>query len=252
MSQLTGRTAVKSPARTSAIRLQRLWWLVGALVAGLLCTSAVGQSYEWRDVSQIVSLQPDGRVIVIDTRTLWTDDDFGEAFICFELDAGQSVSLLPSSGAVDAGPEATAYSQPCAAGTELVIRNAGRVSERRVRFAYVLDGTIDPYSDVVQWYWNVIQLDHPPINGYRLVITAPGAMSDPFDAFVHRYDNPEIPVVSLTKDRSILTVYFDHIPPGDGVEVRYLMDPALFETRGTEPGLQVLLEEEATQQRNAP
>jgi hypothetical protein len=106
-----------------------------------------------------------------------------------------------------------------------VVRNAVRVSERRVRFAFRLEGTVEADSDVVQWYWNLIQLDHPPIVGYALTVAAPGPMEAPYDAFVMRYANPEIPQVRLSEDRSRLHVKFDRIPWGDGVEVRYLMDP---------------------------
>lgn len=232
-------------AHRKARHLRRYRHALVCLVLALAATWSFGQSYEWRDVVQVVSIQADGRVIVIDTRTLWTDDDFGEAFICFELGDAQIVTMLPVTGALDAGPTATAYSQPCAAGVELVVRNAERVSERRQRFAYVLDGTVDAYSDVVQWYWNLIQLDHPPVIGYRLIVSAPGSMSAPFDAFVHRYDNPETPRVALSEDRSLLTVYLDRIPSGDGVEVRYLMDPSLFEVKGHEPGLDELMRDES-------
>src|SRR5690606_10485503 len=45
------------------------WWV--ALVVALVSASTLAQSFEWRDVTQVVSLQPDGRVVVIDTRTLW-------------------------------------------------------------------------------------------------------------------------------------------------------------------------------------
>ena len=202
------------------------------------------QSYQWRDVEQVAEIQPDGSVIVYDTRTLWTDDDFGEAFICFELEGRQDIELLPGSGAVSPGPPATAFRQPCSGGIELVVRNETRVNERRVRFVYRLTGTTDVYSDVVQWYWNLLQLDHPPIVGYSLVVRAPGPMEFPFDAYVHRYFNIEEPRVSLSPDRSTLTVDFERIPTGSGVEVRFLMDPTLFTVTGTTPGMQRLLEDE--------
>ena len=35
---------------------------------------------------QTVKLQPNGDVIVTDERTLWTDEDFGEVFICVHLE----------------------------------------------------------------------------------------------------------------------------------------------------------------------
>ena len=210
-----------------------------------LCTSAIAQSYEWRDVEQVAEIQADGSVIVYDTRTLWTDDDFGEAFICFELEGRQSIEMLPGSGAVSPGPRATAFEQDCSAGRELVIRNETRVSERRVRFVYRLTGVTEYYSDVVQFYWNMVQLDHPVILGYSLTVKAPGPMAFPYDAYVHRYFNIEQPRVEMSGDLSTLTVEFDRIPSGSGVEIRYLMDPALFAQKSTVPGLERLLQDEA-------
>ena len=69
-----------------------------------LFASAGAQAFEWRDVEQLAEIQADGSVIVYDTRTLWTDDDFGEAFICFELEGRQTIELLPGSGAVSFWP----------------------------------------------------------------------------------------------------------------------------------------------------
>lgn len=220
--------------------------LLALALATAFTSLAFAQRYEWRDVSQAVTIQPDGRVVVLDTRTLWTDEKFEEAFICFGLGPNESVTMLPLTGAVGAGPDSYAYSQPCGAGTEIVIRNAEPVSQRRMRFAYVFDGSLHYYSDVVQWHWNLIQLDHPPIVGYRLDVRAPGPMAEGYDAFVHRYANPDPGRVWLADDRSKLVVEFGLIPPGDGVEVRYLMDPSLYDAVGTEPGLEMLLEDEAS------
>jgi hypothetical protein len=228
----TRRTAPPLPTLLVAIMVLSTW------------SSALAR-FEWRDVDQKVSILPDGDVKVVDERTLWTDEDFGEAFICIGHPTGVTVTLLKGSGAVSPGPPAFAYQQPCEAGTEVVVRNEVRIQERRVRFVYVLTGTADVYRDVVQWYWNLIQLDHPPIVGYHLQVQAPGAMQAPFDAYVHRYENPEIPRVVLSDDRSLLTVEFDLIPPGDGVEVRYLMDPTLFTVTGSVDAFKRLQRDEA-------
>lgn len=216
-----------------------------ALVVALLLSGALAQRFEWRDVVQRVDIQASGDVIVTDERTLWTDGDFGEAFICIALKPSQRITLLEGSGAVSPGPPARAFTQSCEGGTELVVRNETRVQERRVRFVYRLEGSIEAYSDVVQWYWIILEQDHPPVIGYRLEVNAPGPMSAPFDAYVHRFNNPELPSVTLSADRSRLTVNFNRIPRGDGVEIRYLMDPALFTVRGTVPGFERLLREEA-------
>ncbi len=223
--------------RTTALALSLL--LAAALA------SATAQSYEWRDVVQEVQIRSDGSVIVNDTRTLWTDEDFGEAFICVRLAGDQSITMLEGSGALGSGPAARAFTQPCALGTELVVRNDRRISERRVRFVYRLEGAIDYYSDVVQWYWKILEDDHPVVRGYHLTVDIPGPMAEPYDAYVHRFGNLEEPRVELSQDRSSLTVQFDRIPGDDAVEIRYLMDPALFERRGTQPGFENLLLDEA-------
>src|SRR5690606_2036424 len=122
--------------------------------------------------------------------------------------------------------------------------NETRVSERRVRFHYRVSGTMQFLSDVAQGDWSLVQLDHPPIVGYQLRVQAPGRGSEPFDAYVRRYASPEAPVVTLSPDRSVLTVGFERIPPGAGVEVNFLKDPALFEQRGRLARHQAALEEE--------
>ena len=127
----------------------------------------------------------------------------------------------------------------------MVVRNSQCVQQRRVRFHYQLEGAVDAFSDVVQWYWIILEREHPPVVGYQLTVNTPGAMEFPFDAYVHRFDNPEVPSVELTPDRSRLTVRFDRIPDGDGVEIRYLMDPELSSVRGSEPAFERLLEDEA-------
>jgi uncharacterized membrane protein len=236
-----------APSTRPSVPVRRSRWRFVLLLVALLVGTAQAR-FEWRDVVQNVTIDRDGSVVVTDERTLWTDEDFGEAFICIGHDFGVRVTLLEGSGAVSPGPTATAFQQGCAdgaAGTEVVVRQDQRVQERRVRFVYRLDGTVDVYRDVVQWYWNLIQLQHPPIVGYRLTVTAPGPMAAPFDAYVHRYANLEEPRVALSDDRRVLTVAFDRIPTGDGVEIRYLMDPSLFAERGTQDRFEELLRDEA-------
>lgn len=238
----TAASAAAPPPRRARTARRRA---LALLLPTLLALAGAHARFEWRDVVQDVTIAADGTVIVVDERTLWTDEDFGEAFLCIQLTSGQRITLLEGSGAVSPGPPASAYQQPCTGGTEVVVRQDQRVRERRVRFVYRLDGSVDLYRDVIQWYWQILERDRPPVFGYRLTVAAPGAMAAPFDAYVHRFANPEEPRVALSADRRVLTVAFDRVPAGDGVEVRYLMDPALFTARGTVDGFQALLEDEA-------
>lgn len=234
-------------ARLGAVISARAWLRIALLTAlsGLLLGGhALSQGLRWLDVTQQVSIQRDGVVVVEDTRTARADSLFSEAFICLGLSSGQSVELLPGSEGVDAKSATSAFTQSCAAGTELVIRSEQRVRELTVRFHYALSGTLDYYSDVTQWYWNILESDHAPIVRYNLTVETPGPMSEPYDAFVHRYANPEEPRVSLSQDRSRLSVAFDRVPEGEGVEIRYFMDPALFSEKGSRAGFERLLIDE--------
>jgi uncharacterized membrane protein len=213
------------------------------LVVSLLASAALAR-FEWRDVVQEVEIRGDGSVVVHDERTLWTDGDFGEAFICVPLATGQRLTLLDATGAVSPGPAAVGATAPCDGGTEVIVRQETRVQERRVRFAYRLDGTVSGHADVVEWYWNVLERFGPPVVGYRLKAVAPGPMAAPYDAYVMRYGNPERPEVTLSPDRRVLRVAFERVPADEGVEVRWLMDPALFEIALGERALERLLEDQ--------
>jgi len=216
-----------------------------AIVAFALLVSHVHANFEWRDVVQDVRILADGTVEIRDERTLWTDQDFGEAFLCVQLRGHERLTLIEGeTAALSPGPAAVGLAQACDGGTEVVVRQEARVQKRRVRFAYRIEGSVDVYSDVVQWYWNILEQDRPVVLGYRLKVQIPGAMAEPFDAFVMRFGNPEIPRVALSGDRSVLSVELDRVPSGDGVEIRYLMDPALFSVTGTRPGLEELLRDQ--------
>lgn len=225
---------------------QGLHHLVAALLVIAVLVPYAHARWEWLDVVQDVRILPDGTVEVRDERTLVTDQDFGEAYLCVQLLDHERLSLIEGeTAALSPGPAAVGLAQPCDGGTEVVVRQEERVQKRRVRFAYRIEGSLDVYSDVVQWYWNILERDRPVVVGYSLTVQAPGAMAEPFDAFIMRYANPELPRVALSDDRSVLSVAFDRVPTGDGVEVRYLMDPALFSVTGTRPGLETLLREQA-------
>ena len=204
------------------------------------------QNYIWRDVVQEVTVEPDGTVLVYDERTLTTDEDFGEAFICLNLGTGQTVRLLEG-GALSPGPAATAFQQPCEdnpSGTELVVRQDERVDERRVFFRYRLEGSVDVYGDVVQWYWQILGREDQAVRGYSLTVEIPGPMAEPYDAYVHRLGNTELPTVRLSEDRQRLDVRYNFIPESTGVEIRYLMPPELFTVTGEGAALERLLRDE--------
>jgi uncharacterized membrane protein len=213
----------------------------------LFLSITFANDYEWRDVVQTVDIQANGDVFVTDERTLWTDEDFGEAYICIHLGPSQTLTLLEDSGSLS-GHDARAFQQNCesgARGQEVVVKHPYRIIEGRVRFHYKLENTVNFYTDVVEWYWIILEQEHPPIRGYELTVNIPGSMAEPFNAYVHRFNNPEEPTVKLSENRQTLRVSFERIPADDGVEIVYLMNPSLFTRKGTTPGFEKALERES-------
>jgi uncharacterized membrane protein YgcG len=226
----------------------QLWLLLIFLTVGSATVGSVAdaQNFTWRDVVQRVDVQADGTVLVYDERTLSTDEDFGDAFICLVLEPTQSVTLL-GGGAVSPGPSTSALQQPCedgSGGTELVVRQEARVDERRVFFHYRLEGVVDAHSDVVEWYWQILEPSHPPVEGYELNVTIPGPLNEPYDAYVHRLGNSETPTVTLPDTRQQLEVRYARVPQDTGVEVRFLMPPESFTLTGEGAALERLLRDE--------
>jgi len=200
---------------------------------------------EWRDVVQTITITANGSTTFDTELTAFlSSGDFGEVFLCVEH-GPSPLTMLPTSGVVRASSAGEAFTQPCKDGTEVAVRLEQRTREARVRIAYRLDNSLDLYRDVAQWYWNLLPRDRPTIVGYHATIHAPGPMADPFEAYVMRYGNPELPIVTLAEDRSRLEIRFNRIPQGEGVEVRYLMDPILFTQRGSQLGMERLLRDQA-------
>ncbi len=218
------------------------------LITVLLLFSAAHARIYWEQIDQTVTIRPDGIVHVLDERRLKAtgDDDFAEAFICIRLRGAEELVGGSRTGALDQPGRATARTQACedgTPGTEVVVRYNSRRQSGHVLFEYELHNTVDYWSDTAEWYWNVHDSGSPEVMNYHLTVSAPGPMDFPYDAVVYRYRNPTLPLVTLSDDRSVLDVRFSHIPAATGVEIRWLMDPALFEQRGSEPRLEAILQE---------
>ena len=221
--------------------------LPGALLLLILLVAgtAGAQDLTVSDVRQQVEIHPDGTVEVWDERT-WTlsSGDFGEVYVCLQLERGQSVEILSDSGAAGPGGPGTPFTASCEGGTEVGVRLDDRVRSARVSLHYLLHGSVDAYADVVEWYWQIFHVGEPPAVGYELTVRPPGRQEAPFDAYVHRLRNPEEPVVRMDPDDSTVTVRFERVPESNGVEFRYLMDPATFTLQGSGRAHERLLADE--------
>lgn len=220
-----------------------------ALVALIFATAAFAAS-RWQNVEQEVTILPNGNVRIVDTRTLSMSggDDFGEAFICIEHPNSMRITMDKTvSRAISQGPSYSVFQQSCAGGTELVVKNSSRVTERRVVFAYEVSNSLAYYSDVVEWYWQVVEQDRPTINGYNLTVHFPEALTGDYDAFVHRYTLSQSAVkVRMNPALTELHVEIANMSPGVGLDIRAFMPPTGFTQKSSTPGFQSLLLDEAS------
>jgi hypothetical protein len=69
-------------------------------------------------------------------------------------------------------------------------------------------------------------------------------LRDRFGVFVHRFAGSPKPKACLTADQTTLSVEAERIFTGDGLELRFLLDPAQFTLPLTGKGLEQLLAEE--------
>lgn len=175
-------------------------------------------------------------------------DDFGEAFICVNHPNTMRLRMDTSaSGALGQGPSSSAFQQSCDGGTEVVVKNSSRVTERRVVFVYEIENSLSYYSDVVEWYWQTVELDRPRIDGYELIVDFPEPLQEPYDAFVHRYTLLASDVkVQLSPAGTQLRVGVGNLNPNVGIDIRAFMPPGGFTEKGSEPGLDMLLLDEAS------
>ena len=74
-------------------------------------------------------------------------------------------------------------------------------------FRYRLQGSVTVYSDMVEWYWNILEGEHPPVRGYDLTVEIPGPMTAPYDAYVHRLGN--LALLSRRKNAQAQNFDFD-------------------------------------------
>lgn len=199
---------------------------------------STAQNFQWSDVIQNIDIQSNGVIKVHDERTLKTDGDFGEVFLCLTDNQGTTISL-EKGGALSPGPKVEAFQQPCEGGQELVVRQQRRTSERRVYFDYKISGAIELYSDVAFWDWALFGEGDPPAEGYRLTLTTPGPAQLPYRLLVNLGDrNLEGKVSDDGRETSYRV---KRISSGQTISILSLMNPNQFTAKGTEPALDAML-----------
>jgi uncharacterized membrane protein len=207
--------------------------LLGAaavLAAVLLCPSTVAaKSYDHPLVEQTFRLLPDGGAEVEDVRTYRFDGSFSWADLHLKTGGGQYGQYgVTYEGVWDADSGEELPYETSRDGDEEVITwhfNAADTT-RRFRLKYRIDGAVQRYDDAAQFYWKAIEDEHAPIDQLRVTVVPPQPSSQLFKVFVHSQAAPG--ALAIADDFSQATVTQSGIPATSFVELRTLLDPALF------------------------
>lgn len=115
---------------------------------------------------------------------------------------------------------------------------------RRFRLRYRIRNAVQRYIDVAQFYWKAIEDDHAPLKEVQITLVPPSPSPKLFKVFVHSKAAPGR--LNIAPDFSRAEMVQRDIPTDSFVEVRAMLDPALFPTAPMQTGnrYESFLEEE--------
>ncbi|MEJ5252562.1 MAG: DUF2207 domain-containing protein [Chthonomonadetes bacterium] len=97
---------------------------------------------------------------------------------------------------------------------------------RRFRLRYRIRNAVQRYSDVAQFYWKAIEDEHAPLEQMQITILPPSPSPKLFKVFVHSKAAPGR--LQIEPDFSRARIEQRDIPTDSYVEVRAMLDPAIF------------------------
>jgi uncharacterized membrane protein len=202
--------------------------VAAGLVALLAPAVAAAKSYDHPLIEQVFRLQANGDALVEDVRTFRFDGAFSWADLRIK-GTGQygdySVEYLGVEDA-DSG-EALTYETSFEDGANVLKWHyTAADTTRRFLLRYRISGAVQRYTDAAQFYWKAIEDQHASIDRVHITIIPPAPSPELFKVFVHSDAAPG--ELTFAPDFAQAEVTQSGIPDSSFVEVRALLDPALF------------------------
>jgi LemA protein len=101
-----------------------------------------------------------------------------------------------------------------------------RDTTKRFLLRYRIRHAVQRYSDVAQFYWKAIEDEHAPLDEVRVAIVPPAPSPKLFKVFVHSRAAPGR--LHIHPDFTRAEIQQANIPTDSFVEVRVMLDPAIF------------------------
>lgn len=209
--------------------MRRLLPLLIALAAVTVPAAQVwAKTYDHPVIEVAFRLLPDGDAEVEEMRAFRFEGSFSWAEIRRDTRGQYGTYGIRYHGVWDDDTGQAMMFQQSRDGSEEVLRWSYEAADttKRFRIRYRISRAVQRYPDVAQFYWQAIEGDHAPIDTVRIVVSPPAASPNLFKVFVHSKASPG--ELRIAPDFRSAEIRQSSIPETSFVEVRVLMDPALF------------------------
>ncbi|MFC1476233.1 DUF2207 family protein, partial [Candidatus Zixiibacteriota bacterium] len=209
--------------------LETIFAVAVALALVLLVgVGAAAKSYDHPLIEQVYTFLPNGDAEVEEIRTFHFDGSFSWAQILRETKGEYGSYRIDYAEVIDADTrQPLQFEQGRSSGQrQLKWFYEATNTTKRFLIRYRIGNAIQRYGDAAQFYWQAIEGDHAPLQEVEITLIPPGPSPQLFKVFVHGRTKPG--ELNIADDFTRAVVTQSDIPQTSFVELRVLLDPALF------------------------
>lgn len=186
---------------------------------------ALSKSYSYDYIKTNLDFNIDGSVIVRQERTYDFVGSFTYAYLDVLKKGVEDVSFL---GIIDLDTnESLTYDlQEDSTHTKATWYYSANDQVKRFLIVYKIEGAVQRYEDVAEFYWKVIEDSHESIDRLNSYVNLPASSPNLFKVFIHSSASPG--ELNFSKDFKTAIVSMQNIPKDTFVEFRVLANPSIF------------------------
>jgi len=210
--------------------------LLSTVITLVFVSPAAAKSYDHPLIEQTFRLLPTGDAAVEEIRAFDFEGDFSWAEIERSLRGQYGRYGLEYEGVWDADTRQPLRFEVKRSGDNVTLRWSYQARDETKRFLlrYRIRSAVQRYGNVAQFYWQAVEGDHAPIGRVRIAVEPPRPSPALFKVFIHSRAAPG--ELTFAPDYSYARVAQDNIPETSFVELRVLLDPALFPSLAVQRG----------------